>query len=356
MTKQIKQLLILVGVLVVLLGAYIVLRVWNAGAEERAEAQADYVLTLEDIQRLTWDYSGEDLDFLKSGESWTWAPDSAFPLEESNLTGLEETLASLKAQRVIEAPDALADYGLDTPDMTLTVETGSDTVKLLIGDMTGSDYYVMVEGEDRVYTIDSTLITYLECSLMDMMVLPDIPSMSESNVEQVEVTLTDGTTHQLTKVTETREETVETDTGETDENGEAVTETATQTVTVYTWYLDGEALSDGAVDDYLTDLGALYVSAAHAYRAESSEVISCGLTAAERLTIVLTQTDEDGETVEEQVDLRVGNDDTSGSYVYVTLNDDSDTPTIYLMNADRLESLLDLSRETLEATVSADSE
>lgn len=234
MTKQIKQLLILVGVLVVLLGAYIALRVWNAGAEERAEAQADYVLTLEDIQRLTWDYSGEDLDFLKSGESWTWAPDSAFPLEESNLTGLEETLASLKAQRVIEAPDALADYGLDTPDMTLTVETGSDTVKLLIGDMTGSDYYVMVEGEDRVYTIDSTLITYLECSLMDMMVLPDIPSMSESNVEQVEVTLTDGTTHQLTKVTETREETVETDTGETDENGEAVTETTTQTVTVYT--------------------------------------------------------------------------------------------------------------------------
>ena len=44
MKKQTKQLLALAGVLVLCVGVYAGLRVWNAGAEEREAAAADYVV------------------------------------------------------------------------------------------------------------------------------------------------------------------------------------------------------------------------------------------------------------------------------------------------------------------------
>ena len=58
MKKQTKQLLALAGVLVLCVGVYAGLRVWNAGAEEREAAAADYVVQLTDVTALSFDNGG----------------------------------------------------------------------------------------------------------------------------------------------------------------------------------------------------------------------------------------------------------------------------------------------------------
>lgn len=240
MNRQTKQLLALAGVLAVGLGAYAALRVWNAGEEEREAAQADYVLQLSDVTALSFDSGDGPLSFTLEETGWTWDGDSEFPVNGTELDALREDLAALKAERIIPEPDALADYGLEEPAYTLTARTDSgESTTLLLGslDPGGSHRYAMLDGGTEVYTVDGSITSSLDSELLDLMELPQLPDLDEKNITSVQLELTDGTVRQLTSAVETRETEVETETGETDENGEPIYETTTETEEITLWSL-----------------------------------------------------------------------------------------------------------------------
>lgn len=117
MKKQTKQLLALAGVLVLCVGVYAGLRVWNAGAEEREAAAADYVVQLTDVTALSFDNGGGTLAFTKTDDNWTLDTDADFPVDGTYLDALANGLESVEAERILEDPDELADYGLEDPGL-----------------------------------------------------------------------------------------------------------------------------------------------------------------------------------------------------------------------------------------------
>ena len=69
--------------------------------------------------------------------------------------------------------DALADYGLEGPSYVISLQPADGKDKkeltLLIGNSTGDEYYLQIEGqEDVVYTVASSAVGNLDHSLADM--------------------------------------------------------------------------------------------------------------------------------------------------------------------------------------------
>ncbi|MCI2048526.1 MAG: DUF4340 domain-containing protein [Lachnospiraceae bacterium] len=95
--------------------------------------------------------------FEKDGTSWKLKEDPTFELNQDTVTAKTTTISGIAAASTIDTPDALADYGLDKPTVTLTVtRTDGGSYTLLFGseNTAASVYYMMYQGkEDKVYTV-----------------------------------------------------------------------------------------------------------------------------------------------------------------------------------------------------------
>ena len=111
--KRGKKLLTLLLVLVVLVGLTVLiprlLPDEDAGSDDADNSFSILTLDADDITGISWDYS-EALTFLRSGDSWVYADDSAFPLDESYLETMRSTLTHVTATKAIEAPEDLDQY------------------------------------------------------------------------------------------------------------------------------------------------------------------------------------------------------------------------------------------------------
>jgi hypothetical protein len=88
------------------------------------------------------------------------------PASQFQVGAAADQLKTLQAQRVITSATDLAQYGLDSPVLTVTLVMSGVTPtdnRLLVGDTTieGGSYYVQVAGKPEVYTVLNTLIEQL---------------------------------------------------------------------------------------------------------------------------------------------------------------------------------------------------
>lgn len=98
-------------------------------------------------------------------------------------TSLVNSFITLSASTMVyETTDEidLAEYGLETPQATLTLDVG-DEVVLYLGDYNAGigEYYAMIDGDDALYTITSTLGDKILCDIMyymDDSILPTYDS------------------------------------------------------------------------------------------------------------------------------------------------------------------------------------
>lgn len=164
--------------------------------------------------------------------------------------------------------------------------------------------------------------------LMDLMELPSLPSMSKSTLSSATLS-TAAESHTLTKNEVSREQEVETDTGEVDENGDPIYETTTETVTTTTWYLDGEEVSSDADGERLAERPVQPVSGEAATPTRRTATPD-GLRPDHRqhlsVTVTVEQETEDSEDTEtetaattETVTLTFGSADSEGTGYYVTV-------------------------------------
>ena len=338
--KQKKQLIWLAVVLAAAVAVYAGLRVWNAGADDRANAKATHILQLSDVTTLTIERDNASLSFTKTDGTWTYDGDKDIPLSSSKMEVITAALQDVQAITTISSPDALADYGLDSPTLAVTAGAGDGTTStILIGAASDDNYYAMMEGGSEVYTISSALFDSANYDLMGFIQPESIGgTLTESTVEEVDLVLPDGTTHALTKKTTTQD-------AQASSTDDASDSTATPAAeTVYTWYLDGNEISGDGLNTYISTLSTLYFSSCAAYKPSAQDIAA---DMGDTSTLTIKYLDDDSQ--EQSVTLLIGNLDESANQNYAMLEGSS---YLNLISADTAAVLLDLSAGTLKAASS----
>lgn len=170
-----KQIVILAVLLAVLAAGYGILVFQNKkAAKEEQAAQEKSVIKVTDLGEIqSFSYQTleqEKLHFKKKKDQWICTEDKKADLDQTYPDRIANTFSSLTASRKLEDIDALEDYGLKKPAyiVTLNEEDGTKTT-VKIGNLTGEEYYLQVEGEEQVvYTVAASSAEALNYSLEDM--------------------------------------------------------------------------------------------------------------------------------------------------------------------------------------------
>ena len=302
MRKKNKGILILLAVLILMVAVYFGLRTWNAQQEEKAQEEQEAATvhvtdtSAEDIVSLKFNVGNGDLEFSKEDDQWYYTPDKDFPLQQSYPEDMAETVGSITAGRELTDGDSIDAYGLDEPAYTIEyTDADGNTTEFLFGDMTGDDYYVMLNGNDTVYTVNSSVIDPFNYTLDDMARLDDYPSIGSGNLVKEVIT----------------------------QNGETTT---------YDSEDEDQAEDIAAVAG---GLGAVSLSEAADYSVEDEDLDVYGLDEDSRITVEATYTQDDEEQL---LTLYIGNEDGSGNR-YVMLND---SRIVYLISDEICDNILNV--------------
>lgn len=216
-------------------------------------------LTLEKLEESGLAYSSQYVWFVENGGGYTALDTELVETLVSSISALSWTAcADYNAQD-------LAQYGLDTPDVTVTVDyTGSQEVELEQTDTNGDPIviseevpaaftlalgtgedggaYARIDGSNMVYSVDATVVDTLCYTTQEELLPDDVLRMDWDTVTSMDITL-DGQTHTIT-----REVVVS-----TDDAGNTTTETV--------WQLDGAEVDGGSIESALDALaGTGYAS------------------------------------------------------------------------------------------------
>lgn len=172
--KKSWRLLSMVGVLVVLGGAYVL----ASKTPKKQEAATPETKTIDllkldktKIKGIIIKSKDNELSAQKNGDSWV-VPAAKFPVKADSLNTLVTTLSDLTAIRLVDDnPSDLKQYGLDNPALTVTVKLdGSDDKVVEVGDAVpnGTDNYVKLKNVNKVYTVASATTSSFSIKLDDL--------------------------------------------------------------------------------------------------------------------------------------------------------------------------------------------
>lgn len=186
--NQKRQLVVLLSVLVILCIGFGGFLFSQYGKTPKSEDGTVYVLQMDSIVKISYTNPTTTLSFYMDGGMWHWTDHNDFPLDNSCLKEIADLLGALPAVRVIENPEAPKAYGFDDSYGSITAVSGDGTsVTLLLGNLTGENYYIMRNDSDTVYTVDKTIYTYLSRSIYSMALLPEIPAFSAEKMDSLTI-------------------------------------------------------------------------------------------------------------------------------------------------------------------------
>ena len=270
--KRQRRMLVLLGVLVICIGAAAVIS--NINFEEKMVGTETEIVNVDssEITALSWNYE-ESVSFTYEDEEWKYTEDENMPVNQELLGEIAENLASITSDKMVEEPQALSVYGLDDPAYTLTVGTADETVEISIGNESFTDGEVYIStGDGYVYLTDSSLIDEISYSLYDLVQTDEIPEMET-----------------VTEISIDKDEAA--DIVYQEDSGYGYSD-------AYTYYLkDGEEyrnLDNENTETLFSTLSAFSWEECADYYAEDSELASYGLDAPDAV-VTVSYEDEDGE-------------------------------------------------------------
>ena len=188
MKNQKKQFITLLIFFAFLLVAYITLQIYNENEAKKAEEQDTFVITeftADEVVSFTYDYSGVNYSYSFSDESWLYDENTDLDMDESAITSMLNTAGSLLGQEKISEYASLDTYGLDSPVKKITVTLADGTVLTIrvgaYNEIVGL-YYLMVDGDENLYLVDSTIYDTFEVSNADIEV---VEAETEENTEEI---------------------------------------------------------------------------------------------------------------------------------------------------------------------------
>lgn len=284
-----KKLVLLLGVLLVLMTVTIL--VMEFAPDENAEEEAAvtvFTLDMDQVTGLSWTYEGEEVSLERDAENnWTYPADDAFPLDQSYPDAMVQALSEIQADRIIEEPEDLSEYGLADPVCSITVQA-DETRQLAIGDETslGGQRYLSL-GDGNVYLVDASLLDDFALGLYDIVAKETIPSMTDVSSFQIQ----SGSTTLTIDYTE--------------EEGLAYSDQ-------YTWFWNQDgtltALDTGLTSTLLETITSLSWNSCVAYQATQDQLSQWGLddpsvivtvSYVESSQVETNETDEDGQPIYE---------------------------------------------------------
>ena len=194
--KKSTKLVSAVVVLAVLGGVYVGLNTY-VSKEEKAESSSEeesktevFSVKTDDIKSLGFIVDKKEVTFEKKDDSWVKKDETAFPVNQTTLDSAASAIETVEADRVLEDVEDLAEYGLDSPSNTVTVDTADGTTKLNIGDENTStnQYYISRADDDStVYVVAADTVSPFMNSLYDYAQGEDFPTIDSSTVKKVQV-------------------------------------------------------------------------------------------------------------------------------------------------------------------------
>lgn len=187
-----KMIYILAVLLVVLLAANWVLGAWNQRQsqreEEAEEADKIYLLDVDDITAYSYSNGEEEMSFAQTDGQWYYEEDPEISLNQSTVQNTADNIAGMTAVRLLEEPDEMSDYGLDTPLYTIDYTDSDGTESAIyIGNGAGENYYATVGDTGRVFTVSSEFQSWLSFELADLVQYDTVPSIGSGNLKKVTV-------------------------------------------------------------------------------------------------------------------------------------------------------------------------
>ena len=307
---------LMVAVLVVLGMKYRENRAEPASSSSAAAASAAEEHTA--CTALTYYNGTATLDFRRSESGkWVWTAEEDFPLDDTQLTAILETLSAMAPRETIEAVEDLDDLGLEAPRATISATyEGGSTFSLSFGNATaeGNGCYVLQNGASSpVYIYDAGILELMNMGIYDMCILPEFPSLTETTAQRITIQGVADANGVVPRST-------------MDANGEGE---------ALSFISDGKNITDKArVKDLFEDLSAFAYEKCVIYRPSDEAVALCGFSAptATLWANYVTATD-----IEEHLQLTIGNLTLDGGARYVRLGGDE---SIYAVPTELLDSIL----------------
>lgn len=180
----------MIGLLVVALLGYLALKNYSMKSEEDSEkAEATETVYLpqinqDDIAAFSYQVDGEYLTFSKIDDQWICSEHKDYDLDEGLVDDIAAVFTDVEATCTVEEPMEMAEYGLDTPAMNISVTTNEgETTTFLIGnknDITG-DYYVMLSDSDDLYMVSSSFTSKFNSTIDSLVAEEEEASEDETN-------------------------------------------------------------------------------------------------------------------------------------------------------------------------------
>ncbi|HIR13322.1 MAG TPA: DUF4340 domain-containing protein [Candidatus Choladousia intestinavium] len=200
MKKKSRTLILGASSLVILSGAYLLLRIYNQNAQEAelAESAQEEILSLDEdtLASVSFEIDGSEVTFLYEDEEWSLENDPEFPVDSTYLMTTLSYLEPLEAVRTLEEVTDTGEYGIDEPQntITLTDSEGTETI-LTIGSTnisTGDDYLMLNDDSSTIYTINTSLRDSLHDDLYDYAEGEELPYILSSEISGLSVEKADG--------------------------------------------------------------------------------------------------------------------------------------------------------------------
>lgn len=155
----------------VALGAYI-LFVEGIKPPKSDEEKVVLEAPADDITHLAIEQAGGVVELERSADGeWAITAPKRVAASQAAVKGVVDTLAKLKCEKKVqEKADDLQAFGLDSPEVRVTVATNRGTKDVLVGAMTpvGSGSYAKLGERDPIYVLGSSVVQALQRSLDDL--------------------------------------------------------------------------------------------------------------------------------------------------------------------------------------------
>lgn len=132
----------------------------------------------EDIRGLAWAYGEErvSLAWDEVEERWIYAGDRSCPVDADRVESLVDAAAEVCGGMRITGVKEFSQYGLDVPELTVTVETEEGSVMYEVGNRTiEGEYYLRLDGTDTVYTGIGVFPEVFRVGLNDLLAVETAP-------------------------------------------------------------------------------------------------------------------------------------------------------------------------------------
>ena len=197
--KRSKNLLILLAVLVLLVLAYIVMMQFVKDTEDDDNGKEIYYEATDVVrENITSIAVGEDgLSFSAAGDDWVYDKDADLPIDSSAVALMADTVANLTGTyRLTDVSDeALEEYGLTSPSLTVKVTEGSKEKVFYFGNYNSSVsayYFCSHDAKRLVFLVSSDAYSAFDCELSDLIVKEEAAVIDADMITSVSLRQSDG--------------------------------------------------------------------------------------------------------------------------------------------------------------------